>query len=97
MIWPWRGNDTINGFTGNDTLIYRELHVPIRSDYNESKVSIFELYEKDTVTNVENIIATNYSDNIIMDDGINVVWAEGGDDHILLLRGNDTVYGGILL
>src|SRR3954452_18327596 len=46
------------------------------------------------VTDVENVVGTNYSDKIVGTDGANALSGEGGDDVLMGREGDDVLSGG---
>jgi len=56
---------------------------------NESYCNISQYNERDTIINIENLIATNYSDWIVANDSANVIICLDGDDIVSPELGND--------
>lgn len=94
------GNDTIDGGEGNDTAIYNDLgassgslYYGIIADLVTGTVHKNGLYE-DTLTNVENITGSDWSDGITGNDEDNILSGLDGQDTIIAGAGNDTLNGG---
>jgi serralysin len=85
------GADAIDGGAGIDTV-----------DYSGSTDAVDILQGKvaggwgngDTLVSIENVIGTNYGDNITMGDGANTIDAGSGDDMLDGGEGADTLMGG---
>ncbi|MDF1878942.1 hypothetical protein JHD46_04735, partial [Sulfurimonas sp. SAG-AH-194-C20] len=109
------GDDTLIGGTGDDIIDggtnagdrdvadYTSAETKISLDLDNSQV-IGDDTGTDTITNVEVILATNYEDTLIGDDGVNVldgrgandtIIGQGGDDTLIGYSGGDTINGGL--
>ena len=85
------GNLTITGGTGFDTLDYSSAKSAIDANLSTHIVSG---YGNSTVSGVENLIGSNFSDMLTGDKGANVLSGGAGDDILRGKSGADTLYGG---
>jgi Ca2+-binding RTX toxin-like protein len=87
------GNKSIDGGAGIDTLSFtQKAVVNLYSGFamrGENGVEGF-----DTISNVENVIASHLDDVVVATDGANAVHAGDGDDWVMALSGNDSIYAG---
>lgn len=83
------GNDTINGGDGIDTVTYANATtgVTVSLDYGTSVGQ-----GNDTLMSIENVIGSDYDDDIDGDTGDNVFVAGLGEDYIYGNSGNDVFY-----
>jgi Ca2+-binding RTX toxin-like protein len=86
------GADILNGGAGIDTVSYdgssHWVYVVLGGVALEGDA------EGDTLTDIENLIGSAYSDILGGDDGANVLSGQNGYDQINGNGGNDTIYGG---
>ncbi|NBB14527.1 hypothetical protein GVN21_04030 [Caulobacter sp. SLTY] len=94
------GNDTLNGGTGNDTLNGgngTDTATFIDSDEgvvgNVFSVQSLSGDETDTLISIENLIGSNFNDQLVGDNQANVIWGRGGQDVLIGQNGDDTLYG----
>ena len=99
------GGDTLNGGAGSDTADYSGSPATAQKD-SLPKVGVGVIVklasgeisaghaQGDTLTNIENVIGTDYHDLIIGDASVNVIWGAADDDYLFGDGGNDTLHGG---
>ena len=89
------GDDLVDGGAGLDTLDYSEINnandIGINANLN---TGIVTGDGTDTISNIENIIATQNKDTIVGNDEINILKGEAGADTISGRAGDDTIEGG---
>jgi len=96
------GKNYFNGGAGSDTIDYSKMEKGIDFRMNpQEETSLVKIKEidgvltvKDTVKDVENIIGTNYDDNIYTNEGNNKIETGKGDDIISEGFGSNVVDGG---
>jgi Ca2+-binding RTX toxin-like protein len=88
------GNDTVDGGTGIDTLDYSQAIFGINVDLNITTAQDTGGAAVDVISNVENLIGSNFGDRLTGTDGVNVISGGGGDDIISGNGGNDNLDGG---
>ena len=93
------GNDTIDGRGGTrDEADYRNSPGGIFADLSGGLIGSGTVQDGygtvDTLTNIERIRGSEFSDTIIMDDGNNRARGQSGDDTIEGRGGNDDLQGG---
>ena len=93
------GGDTIDGGPGMDTLSYAESHDRVRVELEDSAQTSTGNEdghaEGDRITNIENIIGSNYDDRIIArGNDENQLFGGRGNDRLIAGGGNDLVEGG---
>ncbi len=89
------GDDVIRGGLGSDTIDYSTMTTAV-------VVSLFEgTADKDAdgiidddLDSVENVVGTDFNDDIFGSDAANILEGGAGDDLIRAAAGDDTVYGG---
>lgn len=108
------GNDSLTGGAGSDFLDGGEGidAIDLRANPHQVYVNLLQnqamtnlgFDDFDTLSNIENIHGSRFSDNLSGDLGANEIWGGNGDDFIrgdwsgglvLFAGGNDTLYGGI--
>ena len=101
------GNDTINGGNGTDTVDFSDENNGVKiimsgSTGTATTLTTGTVYT-DTLSNLENIVGTVFSDSIAANssnnaisagDGNNSVWGGSGNDTISAGSGNDSIDGG---
>ncbi|MFZ7090309.1 calcium-binding protein [Primorskyibacter sp. 2E233] len=95
------GNDTLNGGLGSDTLeggdgtdavSYMDAAGPVGVGLDGSVN--WGAATGDIITDVENVLGSNFDDTITGNDSDNLLYGSGGNDTIYALDGADTVVGG---
>lgn len=88
------GDDTYEGGEGSDTVSYTSALSPITVDLTQNTAFGVDIGE-DQLSGIENIIAGQGNDTIILNEADNTVYAGTGDDEILnaSFSGIDTLYG----
>jgi len=86
------GNDTISGGAGSDTASYEHAPAAVTVDLKKGRASGGD--GKDALKSIENIIGSEFSDQLIGDAGDNVIAGAGGHDIIDGKEGNNTLDGG---
>ena len=87
------GADIIDGGDGIDRIDYTDSNIGIRLDLN-TRLGQGGHAQGDLVSNVENVTATNFSDQIFGDAGVNDIEALSGRDIIDGGAGDDRLDGG---
>ena len=91
LIDGGNGNDTIDGGDGFDEVDYSAATTGVTVNLASGTASGFG---SDTLTGVEKIDGTNYSDNLTGDDSNNSLLGMGGNDVMHGGAGNDIIDGG---
>lgn len=92
------GSDILDGGTGVDSCNYADATAGVKIDLESgtaTSVSSDAGIGTDTLSSFENVVASNYGDEIVANADNNVVSSGGGNDEITTADGNDTVYAGI--
>ena len=87
------GSDTIDGGEGSDTVSYEFSLVAVNINLATDTHSGGDA-QGDSLSNIENIIGSDYNDSITGDDNDNVINGGGGRDTIDGGGGRDTIDGG---
>ncbi|MBK1724537.1 DUF4347 domain-containing protein [Thiocystis violacea] len=89
------GNDTLIGGNGNDTADYSASTDGITIDLKLTTAQRVSAYSgTDTLSGIENLIATAYADTLLGDDNANRLSGGNGDDFINGYGGDDVIDGG---
>jgi len=88
------GNDVLNGGTGIDTASYLNVTSGVTVDLNKTTAQNTVGAGYDTITNIENISGTAYSDTLLGNGLNNVLDGREGSDFLNGMGGNDTLNGG---
>ncbi|MCK5111787.1 MAG: hypothetical protein KAQ94_09725, partial [Arcobacteraceae bacterium] len=88
------GADTLNGGDGIDTVSYQNSTEGVTVDLSDSLNNANGDAEGDTLTNFENILGSNFDDDLTGDEAANNIMGGDGDDTIYGGAGVDTIYGG---
>ncbi len=79
------GSDQLDGGRGNDTADFSDLSFGVAADLSEG-TAIYEpapgVVVEDTLDDIENLTGTNFNDQLIGDDGVNVINGFGGVDEL---------------
>ncbi|MFN3748267.1 MAG: cadherin domain-containing protein, partial [Sphingorhabdus sp.] len=91
--------DRYDGGTGTDTLSYSHftqggINIDTSINPNWAGEPNARYFYGDAVTDVENVIATNFADTVIGNEGSNEIYGLGGDDDLRGGLGSDYVDGG---
>ena len=87
------GNDTLIGGAGNDTISYAYANNGITINLNLTTVTVAGT-DVDTISSIENVIATDYNDTITGTNSANTITAGDGNDTIDAGGGNDVIDAG---
>ena len=87
------GGDNIDGGSGIDTISYSGSNIGIRVDL-ETRLGQGGHAQGDLITDVENIIGTEYQDQLFGDLNVNVLTGLGGSDTLDGRAGDDILDGG---
>ena len=87
------GNDRLDGGTGIDWIIYRESNAGVTIDLTDNS-SAGGHATGDTISNVENIMGTDYADALTGDGNANSLHGLDGADDLSGNGGNDVLNGG---
>lgn len=88
------GNDVLNGGAGVDTASYLNVTSGVTVDLNKTTAQNTVGAGYDTITNIENISGTAYSDTLLGNGLNNVLDGREGSDFLNGMGGNDTLNGG---
>ncbi len=90
------GNDQINGGAGSDTVTYSSAGAGGVSVYLAGGASIYVAGNAvgDVLTNIENLVGSNFNDDLRGDDSANVLSGGTGDDILEGGKGNDELWAG---
>ncbi len=98
------GEDTVDGGSGIDTIDYSGLQLDdgaitgISADLFAKSVTKYQnggAFGRDSISNVEMLVGTRYSDVMSADSNANLLSGGGGDDCLNGRAGNDTLIGGL--
>jgi Ca2+-binding RTX toxin-like protein len=93
VIEGWYGDDTINGGAGIDTASYQLGGAVIVSlDLATAQDTVGA--GNDTLTSIENLLGSNYDDELTGNNGVNRLDGSFGNDLLFGLGGGDTLIGG---
>jgi len=84
------GNNVINGGGGSDTVDYSAVTNAVTVDLS---VGTATGDGSDTLTSIENIVGSAYTDTLTGSSNNNIIHGGDGDDTIYGNDGNDTIYG----
>ena len=87
------GSDTIDGGGGRDTVSYESSAQAVNINLATNTYSGGDA-QGDSLSNIENIIGSDYNDTLTGDDNDNIIDALGGNDTIYGGGGGDTIDGG---
>ncbi|NET77107.1 hypothetical protein [Okeania sp. SIO1F9] len=86
------GNDNFEGGAGIDVVSY--LRDPNAVEVNLATNTATDGFNAtDQIFNIENVVGSEFDDNITGDDEANIITAEAGDDNIKGGAGDDQLYG----
>lgn len=85
VLYPGFGSNILNGGAGNDTVNYRLASAGVNVSLGITNPQQTSGSGEDRLSDIENLLGSNYADRLIGNDGDNVL--SGG-------RGNDTLQGG---
>ena len=83
----------IDGGAGNDTASYSNSDLRVTVDLVAGTATGSGHGAGDTLTNIENVIGSQFNDNLIGDGNANSLQGLNGDDDIVGAAGNDTLTG----
>nr|WP_242042047.1 calcium-binding protein [Alkalinema sp. FACHB-956] len=88
------GNDILDGGAGSDTVSYRRDPYGVLVDLSRGR-AVDSWGGVDILLDIENIIGSDSdsTDNLVGNDGNNIITAGYGNDYIVGLGGDDTIYG----
>ncbi len=93
-IYANSGNNVLNGGAGNDTLSYEFATAGVTVRLTTSAAQATGGSGSDTIRNFENLIGSDYADNLTGDANNNILRGGSGDDVLSGGAGNDTLEGG---
>lgn len=89
------GTDLLDGGFGNDTVTYRSNNTAIRVDLPRGLVSFPGMpWAPERLISIENAETGDGDDELVGDDGSNVLEGRAGNDHVHGGGGGDAIYGG---
>lgn len=88
-------NDTLDGGIGADTASYASAGgaVTVKLAVAGAQNTVGAGF--DTLISIENLVGSDFDDNLTGTTGANTIWGGAGNDLIKADAGNDTVYGGL--
>jgi len=89
------GNDTIDGGDGIDTVSYLNITSGVTVNLSITTAQNTSSAGTDTITNIENVSGTAYTDTLLGNAGSNVLDGREGNDSLNGMDGNDTLIGGV--
>ncbi len=87
------GNDTLAGGAGTDTLSYDYADSGLTVDLQTTTVTA-AAGDTDSISGLENVIGSNFNDNLLGTVGVNVLQGGGGNDTLSGRGGGDVLDGG---
>lgn len=87
------GNDTLNGGSGTDAAAYTSATAGVKVDLSLTTAQNTGSAGTDTLSSIENIIASKFNDTLKGNDASNTLIAGSGNDVVNTGKGNDTVSG----
>ena len=88
------GNDTLNGEDGTDWAGYEDAVSSVIVSLGNTNAQNTGGGGTDTITNIENLEGSFYSDSLYGNSGANEFYGLDGNDYIYAESGNDVIYGG---
>ncbi|SJM94303.1 putative calcium-binding protein [Crenothrix polyspora] len=86
------GNDTLEGGEGIDTVIFSNAYRAVTVNLTAGSATGQGI---DKLTNIENIVGSNYNDVLTGSNAINLIKANAGNDSLNGRLGNDILTGGL--
>lgn len=93
FVMPGSGQNFSDGGAGTDTISFADLSAGLTANLGTGAIS--GAGATGTASNFENIIGSQYDDQITGTSGANVIQGGGGNDAIRGNGGNDTIDGGL--
>ena len=95
VLRGWHGADHLDGGAGTDTASYFDPYwlTGVTVNLETGKGSGGDA-EGDTLVSIEKVLGTQFSDDLIGNDGANRLWGEAGLDDLFGGDGDDHLYGG---
>ena len=88
------GNDTLDGGGGTDTAVYQFAPATVTVILGDEAGTASDGYGgTDSLTNLENVIGSEFDDNLTGNSGNNSLTGRGGNDAIAGLSGDDSITG----
>ncbi|MFX4221629.1 MAG: beta strand repeat-containing protein [Thalassobaculum sp.] len=94
LIEGGAGADVIDGAAGFNTASYANSDAGVSVNLSDGSAESGGHAQGDTLSNINSLIGSDYSDTLIADGGQSVISAGGGDDLISHGGGRDTLWGG---
>lgn len=88
------GDDTLDGGAGNDTAVFATATAGVTVRLDLAIDTATGGAGNDTLVSIENIVGSNFTDDINGDTAVNVIDGGAGNDIINAMDGNDKVFGG---
>ena len=95
IILSTRGSDAISGGSGTDEVDFSGVDQGITVNLSTQAVDDDGFGNGETISGIENITGSAYSDQITTNNQNNVIIAGDGDDTVVGSRGTDNLQGGI--
>jgi VCBS repeat-containing protein len=103
LLFSGMGNDLLDGGIGNDTASYAHATAGVTVNLGQSGPQNTFGAGTDTLTAIENLVGSDFNDNLTGDNNSNIITGglgndmlkgEGGDDFLIGGLGNNTLTGG---
>jgi VCBS repeat-containing protein len=103
LLFSGTGNDLLDGGIGNDTASYAHATAGVTVNLGQSGPQNTLGAGTDTLTAIENLVGSDFNDNLTGDNNSNIITGglgndmlkgEGGDDFLIGGLGNNTLTGG---
>ncbi|WP_130931218.1 retention module-containing protein, partial [Pseudomonas sp. Sample_24] len=103
LLFSGTGNDLLDGGIGNDTASYAHATTGVTVNLGQSGPQNTLGAGTDTLTAIENLVGSDFNDNLTGDNNSNIITGglgndvlkgEGGDDFLIGGLGNNTLTGG---
>jgi Ca2+-binding RTX toxin-like protein len=86
--------DTLIGGAGSDTAVFNDHASGMSINLSTGYLNLYDTGNDDSITGIENIVATQGSDGVTGDAGANLLDGQAGDDTLVGAGGADTLIGG---
>jgi serralysin len=87
------GADHLDGGAGRDRAQYSDATAGLRADLQDSSINT-GIATGDTYLSIENLVGSDFRDNLRGDAGDNGIWGKAGDDSLYGRDGDDILSGG---
>ncbi|MDR9753731.1 Ig-like domain-containing protein, partial [Pseudomonas sp. SZMC_28357] len=95
LLFSGAGNDLLDGGTGNDTASYAHATAGVKVDLSLLGAQNTLGAGTDTLTGIENLVGSNFNDQLTGDNGNNIISGGLGNDTLIGGGGDDLLIGGM--